>query len=353
MYTCRCVDLILEVKMSAIILINGAPLADHGPVRKVSVRDRSTEKRLAKGKQALRLGQLLDDRNTGKLGDEVIKIAQAMLLCTLPYSTTKESHITRTARLGDGSTLTVTFSTGIPDVPLPFGSDRKLLAWVFDKAINSESPMIAWASAWEYQKEMGLKRSGKNNKDLRERFHRISGLNINIERKDASGIAGKNFSIIDTYHLPPSITGKRLVPTQSSFGYVGEGTQDLPTAPFGISINQTLFHDIRKHHVAVPRALWLQAKGNSQVQDMVLWLYYRCYAAKTESVIPWTALAGQFPQDKNPRRARQHAREAITQLRLLWPGVRVEATATGIWVDKATQSLLLDDPSKGRIRRLN
>ena len=57
--------------------------------------------------------------------------------------------------LGDGSTLTVTFSTGIPDVTLPFGSDRKLLAWVFDRAINSESPMIAWESAWEYQKEIG------------------------------------------------------------------------------------------------------------------------------------------------------------------------------------------------------
>ncbi len=248
-----------------------------------------------------------DDRNTGKLGDEVIKIAQAMLLCTLPYSATKESHITRTARLGDGSTLTVTFSKGISDVPLPFGSDRKLLAWVFDRAINSESPMIAWESAWEYQKETGLKRSGKNNKDLRERFHRISGLNINIERKDASGIAGKNFSIIDTYHLPPSITGKKFHPDQRSLGYAAEAPEP-PAAPFGISINQTLFNDIRKHHVAVPRALWLQAKGNSQVQDMILWLYYRCYSAKTESVVPWSALADQFPQDKNPRRARQHAR---------------------------------------------
>ncbi len=315
-------------------------------------RNRAAEQRVAKDKQALRLGQLLDDRNTGKLGDEVIKIAQAMLLCTLPYSATTEQHITRKARLGDGSTLTVTFSTGIPGVPLPFGADRKLLAWVFDRAINSESPMIAWESAWEYQKEMGLKRSGKNNRDLRERFHRISGLNINIERKDASGIAGKNFSIIDTYHLPPSITGRTVHPDQHSLGYPNDAP-DAPQAPFGISINQTLFHDIRKHHVAVPRALWLQAKGNSQVHDMVLWLYYRCYAAKTESVIPWSALAEQFPEDKNPRRSRQHAREAIAQLRLLWPGVRVEATATGIWVDRATQALLLDDPSKGRVRLLS
>ena len=325
--------------------------ANSGTAKKLVKRDRIAENKLAKGKQALRIGELMDDRNTGKLGDEVIKIAQAMLLCTLPYSASSETHITRSARLGDGSTLTVTFSAGIPDVPLPFGSDRKLLAWVFDRAINSASPVIGWESAWEYQKELGLKRSGKNNRDLRARFHRISGLNINIERKDSSGITGKNFSIIDTYHLPPSITGKKADPAQRSLTYTVE--EEPMAAPFGICINQTLFHDIRKHRVAVPRGLWLQSKGNSQVQDMVLWLYYRCYAAKTESIIPWGALAEQFPQDKNPRRARQHAREAIVQLRLLWPGVRIEATEAGIWVDRATRALLLDDPAKGRVRELS
>jgi len=224
------------------------------------------------------------------------------------------------------------------------GPAAKLAPWVvsYGSATRGGVPGAPWEN--EQQRNTGVSPHSPL---------RLASVNINIERKDASGIAGKNFSIIDTYNLPPSITGQKFNPDQRSLGYTAEETPELPPAPFGISINQTLFHDIRKHHVALPRALWLQAKGNSQVQDMVLWLYYRCYAAKTESVIPWSALAGQFPQDKNPRRARQHAREAIVQLLLLWPGVRVQATATGIWVDKATQSLLLDDPSKGRMRRLS
>jgi len=41
------------------------------PSRKLAVRAQAAEKRVAKGKQALRLGQLLDDRNTGRLDDEV------------------------------------------------------------------------------------------------------------------------------------------------------------------------------------------------------------------------------------------------------------------------------------------
>jgi hypothetical protein len=314
--------------------------------RTIVVRDRAAEKRAARDKQALRLGQLCDDRNTGKLGEEVIKLAQAMILCTLPYSATTDRSITRKARLGDGSTLSVTFSAGMDNVPLPFGADRKLLAWILDRAINSDSPSIGWESAWEYQKEMGLSRSGKNNRDLRERFIRISGLNINIQRKDTTSVAGKNFSIIERYYLPRSIRGRNDDAAQQTL-------PDIPThEPYEVCLNQTLFEDIRKHHVVVPRLLWSQTKGNSQVQDMVLWLYCRCYAAQTESVIPWAALADQFPQDSNRRRVREHAREAIRVLHTLWKGCRIEAIDTGILVDRATQPLLLDDPSKGRIRRL-
>jgi len=309
-------------------------------------RDRAAEKQTALAKKALRLGQLVDDRNTGRLGDEVIKLAQAMILCTLPYSATQDREITRRARLGDGSTLSVTFSAGVKDVQLPFGADRKLLAWMLDRAITSGSPSIGWESAWEYQKEMGLSRSGKNNRDLRERFMRISGLNINIQRKDTTSVAGKNFSIIERYYLPRSIRGHNADPDQRTL--VGITVHE----PYEVVLNQTLFDDIRRHHVVVPRSLWSQTKGNSQVQDMVLWLYMRCYAAQSESVIPWAALADQFPQDSNRRRMREHAREAIRMLRHLWPGCRVEAIDIGIWVDRATQPLLLDDPSKGRVRRL-
>lgn len=309
-------------------------------------RNRDKERRAALAKKALRLGELVDDRNTGKLGEEVIKLAQAMILCTLPYSATTERKITRKARLGDGSTLSVTFSAGMDDVPLPYGADRKLLAWILDRAITSDSPSIGWDSAWEYQKELGLSRSGKNNRDLRERFIRISGLNINIQRQDTTSVAGRNFSIIERYFLPRSIHGAKKDADQPTL-------PGLPThEPYEVRLSQTLYDDIRKHHVVVPRGLWMQTKGNSQVQDMVLWLYWRCYAAQNESVIPWNALADQFPHDSNRRRMRQHAREAIRLLRHLWPGCRLEALDHGIWVDRATQPLLLDDPTKGRIRRL-
>lgn len=245
----------------------------------IITRNRAAEKSAATAKKAIRLGQLMDDRNTGKLGEEVIKIAQAMILCTLPYSATDETKIERKARLGDGSTLYVTFSAAIRGVQMPYGADRKLLAWIFDRAIRSDTSFIPWNSASEYQQEIGLARSGKNNRDLNARFRRISGLVINIQRKDDVGEANTLYSIIDKSYLPHSIKGNTHEGAQQSLPELADR--------YGISLNKTLFDDIRKHHLAVPRGLWLQSKGNSQVQDMVLWLYCRCYAAQSESVIPW------------------------------------------------------------------
>ncbi len=168
-------------------------------------RDYAAERRAAREKKAMRVAYLADDRNTGKLGDEVIKIAQAMILCTLPYRATDKNKITRSARLGDGSTLYVTFTAGMRDVPLPYGADRKLLAWIFDRAISSNSPFIPWNSAAEYQDEIGQSRGGKNNKELRDRFRRISGLVISIERKTQTAQADQFFTVVEKSYLPASI----------------------------------------------------------------------------------------------------------------------------------------------------
>jgi hypothetical protein len=46
-----------------------------------------------------RAAELREDRNSGALGDEVIKMAQALILCTLPYRPTDERQVVRTARL--------------------------------------------------------------------------------------------------------------------------------------------------------------------------------------------------------------------------------------------------------------
>ena len=193
---------------------------------------------LAQTRQAMRVLEIVDAKHEGKLGDEYIKLAQAMILCTLPYSATKETKITRQARLGDGSTLYVTFSAAHPNVGMPFGADRKVLAWIFDKAIRTESPFIPWASAVEFQKEMGLTKGGKNNRDLNRRFERVAGLVINIQREAGEGKRDLTYPLIERSYLPSSITGKKLD---------NDMQQSLPELAdrYGFAMNLSLFNDIR------------------------------------------------------------------------------------------------------------
>jgi hypothetical protein len=314
-------------------------------------RDYAKEKQLAVEKSVDRISGLREERDSGVLGEEIIKLAQALILCTLPYRPTKERQIVRTARLSDGSKLTVTFSAALNDIEMPFGADRDLMAWLFDKAINSETSFVPIRSANEYFRETGKSRSGDRVKDLAGRLRRLSGLVIGIERPRENSSQTIVLPMIAASHLPHSLalqlhaenTGQRSFP----------GLEN----PFGIQLEERFFQDIKRHHVAIPRKLWLELQGNKGgaiLKDILTFFVYRCYSAQTESVIPWNGLREQFPQDdSNPGRLKQNVKKAVKHLRILWPEVKIDVLKEGIWVAKAPTQLLPDDPTKKRVRRLD
>lgn len=306
-------------------------------------RDRAAEERSATDTLALQVGEVCDMRVSGSLGDNVIKFAQFLILASLPVSRTSARQVTRRARVGDNAWVDVTYTAILPGVDLPFGGDRKLLAWIFDQAINSESPVIPWSRASQYQAEMGMSDGGSGYSRLAERFARVQGLAIAIQRSDGAGGTV-------AYNL---LTGSKL-PTALEQRLISAGQRTLPNIEeHGIRINADLHKDIRQYHVAMPRALLLNLDGPTLMLDILYWLVYRCYSAKTESVIPWAAFTEQFgPNDSNPRRIKAHARRAIQVLRQVWPDVRLTEVEAGVHVDHTTNQLLGDDPYKGRVRRL-
>lgn len=302
------------------------------------------ERKNARVNVAERVADLAVARKDQSLGEEYIKLAQAMLLCTLPHTATKETKITRRARLGDGSMLSVTFSATADGVGLPYGADRKLLFWILDRAIRNDSPFVPWSSAAEYQQEMGLEKGGRTNKQLKERFSRIAGLVVSITRKGTEATALNTFPLIERSYLPNSISGDS--------DHAQRSLPDLGDR-YGVLLHTPLFTDIKKHNTVMPRRLWLELKGPTQVQDFVFWLYWRCYAAASETIIPWEALTEQFPSaDSNRYRLRQHLRQAIKLLRVLWPEVRLRELPDGLWVDRAKGGMLDDDATRNRQRKL-
>lgn len=304
-------------------------------------RDTSAERRKAKANLAVRVGDIVASRHEGALGEEVIRLAQAMVLCSLPYSPTSETKITRRARLGDGTTLSVTFSAGDDGVAMPYGADRKLLAWIYDRAIRLNSPVIPWTTVNDYRAELGLTTGGSANRQLAAQFKRVAGLHISIQRQGAaSGDAARRYAVMQDSKLPTSL----LPSVQTSLPGLGDR--------YGMVLSPGLFEDISRYFVCLPRELWRDIKAPNQVLDIVHWLFYRSHSANSETIIPWEALREQFDPEQLLWRVKVHAREAVKLVATIWPKVRLEVVSQGIWVAYTPEALLPDDHTKGRQRRL-
>ena len=298
-------------------------------------RNRRAEERKSQEKLAENLTVIRLARDAGELDREVMQVAQALILCGLPYRPTSAVRLARKARLADGSTVTVTFTAAIEGTPLPFGSDRTVLHFLFDKAIKSGKRFVSWETAKEFIDAMGMQKNGKNYADLRARFSRIRGLAISVLRTGPEGESAKVMPIIRRSHLPTSVdlksetAGNRLLP-------LGEGIV------FGVEIDEGFFVDLKQHHVPVPSLILQSTRKQSQLQDLMLFLYWRCYAARRESLIPWSSLRQQLWQDdKKESRIKTRFADAIRALRVIWPELEAEARTEGLRIGPPREGMQL------------
>jgi hypothetical protein len=289
-------------------------------------RDHKAEAAKALANRVERIAVLREYRDSGALGEEIMQVAQSLILCGLPYKPTKERQIVRRARLADGSTVSVTFTAGLDDAEMPYGADRSLLHYLLDRAVKSGSRYISWSTAAKFLEHMGITLGGKNYADLRMRFERIRGLTIGVVRSKDGASSSQLMPFIRRSALPSSMEIRQEQ----------DGLQSLPlsdTDPFGVEIDELFFNDLMAWHVPVPTQLIVQTRKNPQLQDMCVWLHWRCFAAQNESVIPWEYLAEQIWQaDTKVRRIRERFNEAIQFARGMWPELRAEVRKDGLWV---------------------
>ena len=171
---------------------------------------------------------------------------------------------------------------------------------------------------------MRMAQGGKNRRDLRERFLRLRGLTIGVERKTLTASESEVMPIVRRSRLPTSLERKAEQRGQRL---------KLNDEMFGIEIDEVFFDELMRHHVPVPEELIQATRRQSQLQDHMLFLCWRCYAAQSASVIPWTYLRQQLWQaDSNEWRIRQRFSRAIRVLRVIWPQLRAEATTKGLCI---------------------
>lgn len=304
-------------------------------------RNRREEDSKAKRRLSDTLMELHEQRRDDQW-TELIMVAQCLIVCGLPYNKTKDRQIVRKARMADGSYVSVAFTAALPGVDLPFGSDRTLLHWMVGRAIKSKSPLVTWKTAREFLHDAGMnEESGKNLNDLRGRYRRLSGLAITVERVTSESQSHLILPIIEESHLPSSLDIRRE----------NQGERPLLEQSHGFKLNDRFFSEVLAHHIPMPWELIKQTRKQSQLQDLMMFLSWRVFSAKSTSLVPWERLREQlWQEDTNQRRIRSRFKEAIAALKMVWPALKAEARAEGLWIAPIKGDGLL--PTSGDRKRL-
>jgi hypothetical protein len=305
----------------------------YGKVSPKPERDRAAETAAARSKAVSSAMFMRHFRQTDGLEQPVMQIAQAFIVCCpLPYTRTSETRIERTARMGDGSRVTVILSA-VSDAEMAFGSDRNLLYWLFNKAIKLQSRFIPLRYVSEYLKDMGLSDCGKNRKDVVERLARVSGIFICVNRVDKLGKkVGVMLPMFRSYRLP------------AAFEWSDKQTpiDFKPGEPMGVEFSEEFFADLFTHTVPVPMDFIKATRKQSQIQDLGNFLTYRGYKAKNESLIPYSEIMQQcWHGDKTVRRLKVRLREVRAILRVISPETDFDIEDAGVRIRPNRKELLL------------
>jgi hypothetical protein len=160
--------------------------------------------------------------------------------------------ITREAYLGADTHLTVYFSATEPGVPLPFGADRALLAWI--TTLTYESGFVTFTSLTDFFEAFQLARSGVQYRRFDQRLRRLLGLSLSLVLKTSTGIVRLNMRPLQKAYAPrDGLEARRLLASEHR-------TQQLSLLPsdprrYGIVLDPSFHEYLRDNLVVLPLPL--------------------------------------------------------------------------------------------------
>ncbi len=146
--------------------------------------------------------------------NSLLLAAKALVFCGFPYKRSPLTTIPREAQLGSDTHLTVYFSTTEPDVPIPFGADRALLAWI--TTLTYDTGFVNFASLTDFFEAFQLARSGVQYRRFEERLQRLLSLSMTLLLRTPTGTARFNMRPIQrAYTSRDGAEARRLLATEN------------------------------------------------------------------------------------------------------------------------------------------
>ncbi len=248
-----------------------------------------------------------------------------LILTGLPYKPTTQREVTRTARTGAHSRLTVTYLATNARYGLPFGADRALLAWITTRAYNDG--FVPFDIIRQYLHAFELDDGGRGYRLFRERYLRVVNLALRVEEISSSARSTRRLFVVPASKEPTSL---------DSSPDFDRRCRSHSSARFGLTLDATFWRYLRDTGVPTPLGLLRRFHHQPQAWDFCQLVLFRCYSARTTSWVPWEELLGQLGATTNhPRRLKAHLNGVLHTVRSLYPDfpARFLPGLTGLEVD--------------------
>jgi hypothetical protein len=258
--------------------------------------------------------------------------AKALVFCGFPLQPSHLTTIPREAHLGADTHLTVYFSTTEPGVPIPYGADRALLAWI--TTLTYDSGFVTFTSLTDFFEAFQLARSGVQYQRFEQRLQRLLSLSLSVILKTPTGTVRLNMRPLQKAYTPRDRSEARLVLAAE------KGSCQLSLLPsdmkrYGIVLDPAFHEYLRDNPVVLPLALMRRFHARPLFWDAASYLLYRCWSARTKSRIGWPLVRRQLAS------VDQHDRRLVQSLNRVAQEIRVHYPAFPAFVEAGTHDLVV------------
>ena len=254
---------------------------------------------------------------------DLILQAKALVLCALPYKRTKEIRVTRKARVGKRAWVSVTFAAVGDGAVLPYGADRAVLGWIQTRAFKNG--FVEYDTLKEFFTDFHLNDSGANYQRFRQRVERLTHLAVSIEGQDEETGVVENLMPVKRAFFPKTSREARHRVKEEEAGQLLMVPQR-----YGFQLDPDFWTYLRTNPVPLPLPLMRLFHNKPKGWDFAQFCLWRCYAARSETMIPWEPFQAQLGStDKNPKQLRYTLRRYLEQMKVVYPDLPAEFEMDG------------------------
>jgi hypothetical protein len=284
---------------------------------------------------------------------DLLYVSQALILCGLPYAPTSERRIIREAQTARGR-VRVTFQAVLEDVPMPYGKDAVLLSYLTTLALLSDSPTVTFENAKDYMEQFGEDTGGRSYRLFAERWRRLAGLVIAVERH---GDASHNTEL-------QVVIRHAKLPSKSKLMAVRSGTDTL-TFPgsgpyYSVTLGTDFWNDLRGSAVPLLLPVMRAFANRPLAWHFVQFLCWRSFVSQTAADhgrngvarIDWAELRLMLGSSTSyEKRLRRELRTIIADLKVIWPQCNAAFDGTTLCIAPPASRIALVDSKQVRAQR--